>query len=311
MKPNREKRNQRGVVLVTLALCAVALFGAAALAIDAGRLFVNRNEAQTFADSAALAAALELDGTRQGIAEARASLARNENRWDFESKAFAAPVIEFSRPETPNAWEPDPARPANYTRVRVTVRLEQRLLFAPIVGGPLRRTIGAVGMAAAEQIPQTHFYQGLWPFAASGELAPGTRLPIRDWWGAGAPSAAASRILTDLQMPGERVAIGEPLPAQTGAVEDPTAHVRTRVLQDTDPEAASYQAYLAGGKGNGRRIVVMPVQESGVVKAFGMFFLMAEGDAAEYTGRAYLPNSLRHGAGPPGAYSIRLVGGLP
>src|SRR6266850_26631 len=51
----------RGFALLASAVTAVALFGMAGMAIDLGRMYIARNEAQTYADSAALYAARELD----------------------------------------------------------------------------------------------------------------------------------------------------------------------------------------------------------------------------------------------------------
>lgn len=56
----RIARAQHGAVAVIVALCALALFGFAGIAIDVGRLYVNRSELQTAADACALAAAAEL-----------------------------------------------------------------------------------------------------------------------------------------------------------------------------------------------------------------------------------------------------------
>jgi len=47
------------------------LLGAVGLAVDLGRMYIVKGEAQTFADSAALAAVLELDSTSAGITRAR------------------------------------------------------------------------------------------------------------------------------------------------------------------------------------------------------------------------------------------------
>ncbi len=49
-------RNNRGAVAVVVALCLILLIGAAAMAIDVGRLAVSRNELQNVADASALAA---------------------------------------------------------------------------------------------------------------------------------------------------------------------------------------------------------------------------------------------------------------
>ena len=51
---------QRGAVAVVVALSALVLFGFAGIAIDVGRLYINRTELQTAADACALAASAEL-----------------------------------------------------------------------------------------------------------------------------------------------------------------------------------------------------------------------------------------------------------
>ena len=53
MQPEKE----RGAILIMTAIFSVVLIGIAALALDAGRLFVQHSEMQNAADAAALAAA--------------------------------------------------------------------------------------------------------------------------------------------------------------------------------------------------------------------------------------------------------------
>jgi Flp pilus assembly protein TadG len=59
MSPPRSHK-EGGVVLVTMALVAASVFGCTGLAIDLGRMFVVKNEAQAYCDSAATAAILDL-----------------------------------------------------------------------------------------------------------------------------------------------------------------------------------------------------------------------------------------------------------
>ncbi len=53
-------KNQRGAVLILVALLLVVLFGMAALAIDVGYIYAARNELQNIADASALGAARRL-----------------------------------------------------------------------------------------------------------------------------------------------------------------------------------------------------------------------------------------------------------
>lgn len=56
----RGSQNRRGVVAVLVAVSMIVVFGVAALAVDAGRLYRERRNAQAAADAAAEAAGLEL-----------------------------------------------------------------------------------------------------------------------------------------------------------------------------------------------------------------------------------------------------------
>ena len=70
-------RKEQGFVLVVTAALIVAVVGMAGLGVDLGRMYVARNELQSFTDSASIAAALQLDGTSSGITDAQNSLGKN------------------------------------------------------------------------------------------------------------------------------------------------------------------------------------------------------------------------------------------
>src|ERR1700692_2221457 len=61
---------ERGFVLITMAIAAVALIGILGMAVDVGRMFIAKNETQAYCDSAALAATLKLNGGSSGITAA-------------------------------------------------------------------------------------------------------------------------------------------------------------------------------------------------------------------------------------------------
>ena len=65
---SRRVRGKQGYILVATALSIPFLLGVSGLSIDIGRMYITKSEVQAFADSAALAAARELDGTTAGIA---------------------------------------------------------------------------------------------------------------------------------------------------------------------------------------------------------------------------------------------------
>lgn len=71
--PNREKkhRSRAGNVAILTALMLVMLFAFAALAVDVGDMYRVRGQTQSAVDAAALAGAMSLNGTTNGLAAAR------------------------------------------------------------------------------------------------------------------------------------------------------------------------------------------------------------------------------------------------
>src|SRR5262249_39595318 len=58
----RQQQSRRGSVLPLVAMCAVAIMGMVALAIDVGMVAIARNQCQNAADSAAMAGARTITG---------------------------------------------------------------------------------------------------------------------------------------------------------------------------------------------------------------------------------------------------------
>jgi Flp pilus assembly protein TadG len=155
-----------------MAISAIAVFGMVGLAVDGGRMFIAKNEVQTFCDSAALAAALKLNGTTDGIAAALGAVANSDNAWNLDSKRIAAtnsadgtPVyqVDFATSSSgPWVPSPNPAGGYVYSRVRATVPLN--LYFIPAVVSKGSSDVSA--RAIAGQSPVTSLTRGLGPFTA-------------------------------------------------------------------------------------------------------------------------------------------------
>lgn len=101
---------ERGAVAVVVGVSLVALVGAAGLALDLARLYINKTELQTSADACALAAAGELicSGGSAGClanAQAAGSFASQQNSRDFQrqSAVIANADIRFSTSFVPNS----------------------------------------------------------------------------------------------------------------------------------------------------------------------------------------------------------------
>ena len=94
-------QQQKGAVIVTVALSLLFLLGFMGIALDFGRLFVVKTELQTAMDSCALAAAGELDGqstalTRATSAGMTAGNLNNVNlqspNWNGQGKIVSADI---------------------------------------------------------------------------------------------------------------------------------------------------------------------------------------------------------------------------
>src|SRR5437764_1386195 len=138
---------ERGFVLIACMVCAVVLFGMAGLAIDLGRMYITKNEAQSFADSAALYAAQQLDGTTSGLTNADNTVKNNPNAWNFGTTAFSGTITEYSVDGSTNWQTSDKfgaAAAVNIRYVRVTPVVNNvALLFLPVTGTGTTATVKA------------------------------------------------------------------------------------------------------------------------------------------------------------------------
>src|SRR5258708_28305856 len=61
------RQRERGFSLVVLSLGLTVMLGMLGLAFDLGRMFIVKNELQTFVDASAIAACRTMDGTKTGV----------------------------------------------------------------------------------------------------------------------------------------------------------------------------------------------------------------------------------------------------
>src|ERR1700674_2376566 len=67
------RQGEQGFSVIMLSLSLFVMLGMLGLAIDLGRMFIYKNELQTFADASVLAAIAQLDGTQSGVQGANAT----------------------------------------------------------------------------------------------------------------------------------------------------------------------------------------------------------------------------------------------
>ena len=163
------RRKEQGYVLFLMAAVAFVLCGACGLAFDVGRMYITRNELQAFADSAALAASLRLDGTSTGIDRAKSEVTRMStlDKWNMATRQVttAETTVEFGLSTAgamPTTWQTTPAAPANYSYARVRVSVAMPVYMIAAITGRTSYTVAA--KATSGQLPLSGSPIGMFPF---------------------------------------------------------------------------------------------------------------------------------------------------
>jgi len=168
------KNRESGFTLITTAFGIVVLIGMVGLAVDIGRIYIAKSETQVFVDSASLAATLELDGTNDGLDRARARVASNPNKWNFNTGSFSGVTTTFAKSRT-GPWEETPTDPSGYLYANALVSVDVPVLFlsafrqlsvpgAFVVLSPTF-TAGVKSNGASGQELKTRFKDGMFPFS--------------------------------------------------------------------------------------------------------------------------------------------------
>jgi len=309
---------ERGYYLVALTLALAFLLGAVGLAIDIGRMYIVKSEAQSFVDSAALYAAEQLDGTSNGVALAQAAVAGEPKKWGFGLNAFTGVQTSFGTSSTGPWNTTPPAPPTGYYFVKVTTTVNLPMYLISAVTGVASSSISAsavAGRAATTTMSGGEFPFSVYTRAGSPDNATdpygmqiGSQYTLR--WGAPGTgstcgtdatkpnlstngkvrgyccvgqSAATLRqaIVSGLTDP---LSIGQPVSMDNGAKNTEMTSIALRVNMDSDIASANYAAYRAAAQGNGERVVVVAVNGGApgyTMLGFAGFFLSTPG---QYSG---------------------------
>ena len=175
------RHGQRGMVLMTMAVTAIAMIGAMGLAIDLGHIFIVKNETQAYVDAAALAAALQLDGTAAGITRANNAATNMSAAWNFSSTVLTSPTVEFSSAATGASWfsAANVTSPSTMTYTRVTKTVAPKIYFVPVVMTNKIYSANVQSRAIAGQVvlaSNTSIAQGLGPFTGIAACAHGSTM---------------------------------------------------------------------------------------------------------------------------------------
>lgn len=153
---------ERGFTLLTTGVSVFVMIGMLGLAVDLGRMYIVKNEAQTYTDSAALAAVRELDGTMSGISRAAHAVAANGNKFNLNTTGFTGSRTEFATAQN-GPWASNPASAAGIRYTRVTASGRIPLLFLTAVVSQDAAVVWAASIAG--QQPKMTWREGLFPFS--------------------------------------------------------------------------------------------------------------------------------------------------
>lgn len=349
----RVGKNERGFVLLAAGVCCIVAVATLGLAVDLGRVLITKNETQTFVDSAALDAVMELDGTILGLDRARAAAAGNLNRAQLGSAALSGIVTEFAT-SAAGPWFANPLVATDMRFLRVRAQSPVTSYFMPVVGGSNSTPVAA--QAVAGQVEKTTWREGSFPFSPLAHdnaaphfgLVPGQvytlrwaanpRLGVNTCAGDDAPayiaqaeagggaergyiedtSASIIRQAIEGNYQTAPLEVGDTVTMTGGAKQTQRDSIRNRVNQDTDAVSPNYATYAATGTGNGRRLVIVPINTwhpNYRILGFRAFFLLPAvaypngGNnpfCAEYIG-SYSFGSKHKGVADAGAFVPRLI----
>lgn len=341
------------------------------LAVDLGRMFISKNELQTFADASAIAAASQLNGMKLGIIQANTTATNGPlgttvpNGHTFDTQQVTNVTVRYAT--SPNGpWDDyntaiggstsSPTATNNYRYVYVSAGAPVTFYFLSLAPGvSSSNNVNASAAAGSVTLSAGTPYPIVVPLAPNAHsitdtknygLTPGLQYTLK--WGNGNNTTCAGDIgfnpgnapsqhgFIDLgegnANSGIRDAIvngGYPttplvLPARLPDVPGNRGSsifsaFATRSGQDTDQTSTTYTQYIQNGLGNGRRVIVAPIQDpalsqgngngSDVVIGFGSFLLDPANTISGSSGAicaTYIGPANMNGAGGTGSDGTKI-----
>lgn len=167
---NKRRRSRRGFTLVIIAVCSTVLLAMVGLTLDLGRAYVVKTELQAYVDAAAIAAALQLDGTYAGLLRADAVAATGPvtggarpNRYDFATKPIASVTAVYSTTYS-GAYLSSASAPVNSRFVKIFATVNDPVYFLPVLHN-VSSSWSLGSTAIAGQSLQASIGEGMAPFS--------------------------------------------------------------------------------------------------------------------------------------------------
>ena len=156
LTPSQRETDDRGAVLVLVAVMMTALIGMAALVIDIGSLYVEKRQLQNGGDAAALAVAQDCAAGDCGNERTMAQTYANNNASDNSSTVDAINGVCGVGPSLAACTDPPPTLPTGslgWVRVRTSTATpdggdEVDFFLAPVINGGSGGTVRASAVAA-------------------------------------------------------------------------------------------------------------------------------------------------------------------
>lgn len=298
-----------------LALAGTVMLGMLGLAFDMGRMFIQKNELQTFVDAAAMAAVSKLDGSAAGVTAANTAASSgptgSTNYYNFDSTKITGVTATFATDYTGtyDSYATAAGNTTNHYRfVKVVATQSLPLNFIAIIPGVGTSSSISATAVGGQQAESDVSNGGLVPFAPDAHnatdttyfgLTPGAEYTLK--WGNGQtttcngdtawngsnypyPSAPDAHGFVDIGEGNGTSGIDQSI--EYGGFPNSTSTPSTidaedsldidpgnrgssifgamaaRSAQDpdqTDTTVAAYEAALAAGTANGRRMVTAPI----------------------------------------------------
>ena len=145
-----------------MAFSLMFLMGVLGLALDVGRMYIAKNEAQGYVDSASLAAAQQLDGTSAGIARANTAASGDTGKWRFDTVPFTSVTVSYGTSSAGPFTTSPPNPPTNYNYAQVVAVINVPMYLIRVLTGP---TSTVAASAVAGDTPITTLPSGVFPFS--------------------------------------------------------------------------------------------------------------------------------------------------
>jgi Flp pilus assembly protein TadG len=235
------------------------MIGMLGLAFDLGRMFIVKNELQTFVDASAIAACRQLDGSQLGVRTAHNTAtagplgSTRPNGWNFDVNAIANITDTYATSFTgtyDNYATASSNATNNYRFINVTANATLPLYFLPVIPNlPTSQLLQST--AVGGQQAQNTLTGGMLPFAPDAHNAANTTnfgftvgQPYTLKWGNGSTTTCAGDLNPPFTPPGNP-------PSEHGFVDigegNSNSNVRTAIEYGGYPNANSSPSSLSAG----------------------------------------------------------------